>query len=483
MKQLKWIYLVHAFFFIAFCLVSIVNHYLFRTYAHDLGIANQALYEFAHFKNHYSTLLLRPEPTHYLGLHVGIWVPLLSPFYYIFGSYTLLLFQNIAIVFCAAGIYQYAQTKGLSKVISTLVVVQFYCIWGLYAAVAFDFHDTVMAMAFVPWLLITYDRKKWIAFAGCFAAVLLSKENESIWLLGILAGLMVQHKQYSFQQSKVALGFGLIAIAWFCFCSFVLMPYLSPTGNFEQLSRYNHLGQSIGGIIYTAVSNPLYVLKQFFVSNAPDDPDTVYKTTFYVTLLASGALAFIIRPYYLLMILPLLAQKMLSKAVSFWGVSQHYSVEFAPLLTLAVIDVLVLCRQTKWQALITASLIISSFTATYSKMFNAKHTYIAGENLFTKEHYQTPVELNKVYDVINQIGNDVSLSVSAQLAPHLYKRAVLYHFPIVHNAAKIVLLKGAQTATYPLFPHDYFHRMDSLKQCHDWKIETENNEIIVFKRQ
>ncbi|MES2726791.1 MAG: DUF2079 domain-containing protein [Bacteroidota bacterium] len=482
MKQLKWIYAVHAFFFIACCLVSFVNHYLFRTYAHDLGIANQALYEFAHFKNHYSTLLLRPDPTHYLGLHVGIWVPLLSPFYYVFGSYTLLLFQNIAIVFCAIGIYKYAQTKQLSNAISTLIVVQFYCIWSLYTAVAFDFHDTVMAIAFVPWLFMSYAHKKWIPFALCFAAILLSKENESIWLIGILLGLIVKHKQYSFKQNKVALGFGFIAIAWFCFCSFIFMPYLSPTGNFEQLSRYSHLGQSIGEIIYTTITNPLYVFKQFFVSNAPNDPDTIYKTTFYVTLLASGALAFVIRPYYLLMILPLLAQKMLSKVVSFWGVNQHYSIEFAPLLTLAVIDVLILFRQTKWQGLITVALIITSFTATYSKMFSAKHTYIAGENLFEPVHYQSPVELSKVYEVIDKIDNDIPLSVSAQLAPHLYKRALLYHFPIVHNAAKIVLLKGNQTATYPLYPQNYFHKLDSLKQSNDWKIEIENNEIIVFKR-
>ena len=482
MKSFKWVYVIHVFFFFVFCTVSLVNHYYYRTYAHDLGIANQALFEFAHFRNHYSTLLLREQATHYLGLHFSIWVPLLSPFYYLFGSYTLLLFQNLAIVFCAFGIFRYAQIKQLSLVTCTLLVVQFYCIWSLYAAIAFDFHDTVIAIAFVPWLFIFYESKNWKWFALCFVSILFSKENESIWLFFMLLGLIIKNRQFTFKQNKQALAFMLLAAIWFYMCSYIIMPYLSPVGNFEQLDRYNHLGKSIGGILYTFLSNPLFVLKQFFVSNAPNDPDTEYKVAFYYMLLLSGGLAFVFRPYYLLIILPILAQKMLSKLVSFWGINQHYSIEFAPLISLAMVDALLLLKQKNWQLTITALFIVSSFYGTYSKMNNPHHTSIEQEDLFFPSHYQSNLAIGEINTALATIKQDVPLSVSSSLAPHLANRKYLFHFPIIGNAEKIVVQKNPE-GTYPVSAETYFHLIDSLKQSKNWQIELESNDILILDKR
>jgi uncharacterized membrane protein len=44
------VYIVLAFFALVYASISLVNHYVFRTNGYDLGIYNQILYSYAHFK-------------------------------------------------------------------------------------------------------------------------------------------------------------------------------------------------------------------------------------------------------------------------------------------------------------------------------------------------------------------------------------------------------------------------------------------------
>jgi uncharacterized membrane protein len=101
--------IVHLVFFVIFGLISILNHYFYRTFGLDLGIANQALYQYAHGNSAICTQLLGAQETPYLALHISLWVPILSPFYWVFGSYTLLIFQNLALIFGGIGLSRLAE--------------------------------------------------------------------------------------------------------------------------------------------------------------------------------------------------------------------------------------------------------------------------------------------------------------------------------------------------------------------------------------
>jgi uncharacterized membrane protein len=60
LKRLKphhYAWLISAGFLLIFCSISIYNHYVFRTFALDLGIKNQAIWDYAHFRYNYNTVM------------------------------------------------------------------------------------------------------------------------------------------------------------------------------------------------------------------------------------------------------------------------------------------------------------------------------------------------------------------------------------------------------------------------------------------
>ena len=97
-------------FAIVYSLISLVNHYNYRTSAFDLGIYSNCLYQYAHLhKNHYP--YLHYMFTNALADHFSLYTVFLAPLYYIFGTPTLLYVQILSILFGAVGIYKIVQRK------------------------------------------------------------------------------------------------------------------------------------------------------------------------------------------------------------------------------------------------------------------------------------------------------------------------------------------------------------------------------------
>ena len=90
---------------VLYCLISLVNHYLFKTYALDLGLYTHALYDYAHFRMA-DCSMFKDVPYSLLSDHFDLYLPLLSPLVYMFGSYTLLVVQIAAVLLGGWGIYK-----------------------------------------------------------------------------------------------------------------------------------------------------------------------------------------------------------------------------------------------------------------------------------------------------------------------------------------------------------------------------------------
>ena len=102
------IIVVSLLFIILYSIISIVNHYNFRTYALDLGLYTNAAYKYAHFQSADSTIIKEYfEPI--LGGHFDLYLIIFSPLTYVFGTYTLLIVQIIALICGGIGVYYYFQ--------------------------------------------------------------------------------------------------------------------------------------------------------------------------------------------------------------------------------------------------------------------------------------------------------------------------------------------------------------------------------------
>lgn len=105
---------------------SLGNHYLFKTAALDLGLFNKAVFNYSHLQQNYITLLLDDKVVNFLGDHFSVVVILLSPLYYIFGSYALLIVQIIFVGIGALYIKKYVLLKTQNQLYANLALLHFF---------------------------------------------------------------------------------------------------------------------------------------------------------------------------------------------------------------------------------------------------------------------------------------------------------------------------------------------------------------------
>src|ERR1700722_5212845 len=109
-KSNPWLAGMIVIFGLIYADISLVNHYNFRTYAWDLGIYNSAAWDYSHFRWN-QTNVIWPHLQNVLAAHFEIYPIILSPFIYIFGTYTFLIAQIASILFGGYGVYRYLLFK------------------------------------------------------------------------------------------------------------------------------------------------------------------------------------------------------------------------------------------------------------------------------------------------------------------------------------------------------------------------------------
>jgi len=195
----KWLAVIITFFAILYSIVSIVPHYNFQTTAWDLGIYNQAVYQYAHFTIAPNTIYEVPI---LLGNHFAILMLIVSPFYWLFGSYTLLIFQIIAILLGGLGVYLFIKLKTQDILLAFGGLLIFYFFYGNYSALAYDYHNNVVGIMFLPWILYALEKKKITYYYILLGFLLLAKENLS--LIALFLGLSLAKNSAACEPTRPA---------------------------------------------------------------------------------------------------------------------------------------------------------------------------------------------------------------------------------------------------------------------------------------
>jgi len=478
------LFVIFFFFAIIFCLISLVNHYQLRTYALDLGMYNQAVYSYSHFKNAVFTLGTDGREVPFLGTHFSVITVLYSPLYYLFGSYTLLFIQIAAILLGGLAVYKYAKEHFEDdSAIPLAIVVQFFGIWGIYSALSFDYHDNVLGAMLVPWFIFFLEKRKLINSAVFLILILLTKEVMAIWMLFIIMGLMIKNRnrrgfnyiRFEIPAAAFCLAYGVIIIG-------IIMPLIQGAENNLQFIRYSHLGNSAGEVFVSILRKPQFLLTLLFGNILNDPAYNGIKTEFHTVLLLSGGLCLFLRPAYLVMLIPLYALKFMSNDYAMWGINYQYSIEFVPIISLALADVIRGTKNYRTGILLTITLLtfavnIKTMEGRKSKWYNPANT-----QFYRKIHYEHDLNLKAIYSAMKMIGKDAIVSTSSNLAPHLAARDSLYHFPVVKNAGYIVLLTK-NVPTYPLNPEEYKIRYMEYIQSGKYYTLYAKNDLMILKRK
>lgn len=483
-KQKLTIYSIVGLFALIFCSISLVNHYLFRTFAFDLGIYNNMLYSYAHFKLNY-TPLQQPLVYHAFADHFEPIFFLFAPFYWIFGSYTLLIIQIILVISGGIGAMKFAQLHSNNNILSITILIQFYAMWGVYSALAFDFHNNITAAMLVPWVMVFAQQKNIKALIIAWALILLSKENMALYGIFVCLGLALHY----FKDKQLRNLFLILTTAstvYFVLVVKIFIPsFQQPGAGYFYDGMYRSIGTTPKEILSNVISRPGYLFRLLFENFSGESIYDGIKKELHVSVLVSGGVFLLFRPQFLVMLIPIYAQKLFNSDPARWGINYHYSIEFVPILT-ACTSVFITSIKIKNNYQYYLGLMVALLTGyyTYLKIENRVSTWYDKNNVmfYDKSRYQSAFNVGQLHKDIKQYVTDDIDSLAAQnvLVPHLANRTHIYMFPNTVNANYILL--APQTNTYPL-KDNYLNCVDTLKQSKYWQLTDSTASILLFKRK
>ncbi|MFA8450814.1 MAG: DUF2079 domain-containing protein [Bacteroidales bacterium] len=473
-------------FFVYACIYfveAIPNNYFFRNSATDLGGKLQAMYQIMQGNSPRFLMGLDGKDISYFADHFSPIIYLFSPFVLVFGMYTFSFLQVVFILIGGWGIYYYAKNFFQNKWFPVLSLFLFFNLYGIYSALGFEGHFNVLAAMLVPWLFLFYRKDKFIPFVLIFAFIILSKENMSLWLFFIMIGLLAREK---FRPKRFIIGKYIclfFSLIYFVLVFMVVMPRLNP-GVVLQAQHFEVLGGTGSSIISNLLTHPWDYIKYLWLNTTTNPANDYVKIEFYIYLFVCGGFFFFLRPYYLLMIIPLIAQKAFISNPNVWGLNDHYSIEFMPLLILAAIDFL---SSKKFSFSFSRKFFIACIILVVGSMihsFDNRQFWFRKENVkfYSRSHFRSDLNIPFINEQLkDKIPASASVCASNCLVPALYYHHQLYFIPHENQVDYLVFLDYTD-GTWPLTYEENKKMIKDYEANPDWQKVLGKNDLFIFKR-
>lgn len=475
-------------FAVLYSLVSLVNHYNFRTHAHDLGLYNHAIYN-------YGRLRLLPTATLHaikqpkFADHFDPSNILLGPSTWFFGSYSLLVVQIVFVLAGGFGVAAFVRRRfgGDQTALALFGQALFYTMWGVFSALSFDFHPVVLGAVMLPWLFWAFEARKWGWAWALFLLILGFKEGLGVTLAFTAVGLAWLYRR----ERGAVLHAGIMAVfatVYFITVLKVIIPALQPPGGagYGYVGSFGTFGQSFSEIIETILKHPYTAFTYLFENQPGVEGPVGIKSEVYFFLMLSGGWALLARPVFFWMLLPVFAQKMYYNHFTRWSTDYHYSIEFVPMVVLAMVVVLGSQPWKSWQGRLArwAVWVLAAFITlgSFSEKANPWFSRTDADPLLAA-HYKTAsgVDRELVQTGLKLIPQTAVVSASNTVAPHLAFRRTIYLFPEVQEAAYIVLLDDGNP--YPLTRESFPAKLSDLKADSNFTQRYAAGGLYIFQRR
>ena len=478
LKEHRNFILLTFFFFCIYCLISLVNHYNFRTYALDLGAYTNALYDYAHLQWN-DSLVFKDSSENLIADHFDLYLMFFSPLSYLLGTYTLLLVQIISVLFGGLGIYLYFLRVVKNKFLSNISVAFFYVFFGVFSALAFDYHSNVVAAMLLPWLFYTIAQQRLWYSSLLILLLLIGKENISLWLFFVCLGLIIKYRKNSSVRNY------LVAASLFCICYFVfitvyVMPSFSISGSYQHF-HYSYFGNDFVSAIAYLIKHPIDSFTILFTNHVHHPKGDYVKAEIHLLLLISGLPFLLARPYYFLMLIPIYFQKLFHDNYSMWGIGGQYSIEFAPVFAVGIFEFFASFTSDKLLRIFSFFTLLMGIVSSVRIMDNTVYfTDKSRIRLYQARHYHNLYDVAKAHNALKLIPAKAVVSAQSPFLPHLSLRDSIYQFPMVKNAEYLVF--SIRENTYPLSISQFLRLTKSLENSREWQV-VYNDEITVLKKK
>jgi len=316
-----------------------------------------------------------------------------------------------------------------------------------------------------------------------FVLILISKENMALWMVFIGFGLIVLHRKEFYKLKYISL-FTILSILYFITVMKFVMPALANEGREYIHFEYSALGQSFSEVLSTIIKKPGFIFGLLLENHLNVASAIGVKSELHFVVLLSGGVFLFLKPQYLIMLIPIYAQKLFNDDHGKWGINYQYSIEFAPIITIVAFSWIIEHKQKMRAFLISILLVGITISTTLNVLDMRISTWYNAINhqFYAKDHYVRDFDVDGMHQILDKIPDDAIVSAQTMLVPHIAFRDRIYQFPDVSDAEYIVLLT-ADNNTYPLKKEKYEMKVEKYRYDKDWEIFFETDFALIFKRR
>lgn len=383
---------------IAYSALSIIRHNHFQSGGFDLGLYDQAVWQYSKFIWPYNTVKER----FILGDHLTLTLPLLAPLYWLWNDVRILLiFQAFWVSISSFAVYTLALRRKLHQFTSLVVAIGYGLFYGIQYTVFFDFHPVVMAVGFIPWLLYFLESGRVKLLVATTILLLFTQENMGLALSSIGIFYLVG-KRYR----RIAIMFIIGGIVWSLVAAWIIALF-SPIG----FQYWPHI-----------TLDPISVFRQFF--DNPEKRETLlytFSSFSFIPLFSLGSMLAIFFD---------LAQYFVTgpEFSRMWSPFMHHRITLAPLVILGVLDVFERLQTNK------KSLIYLSFFLFFWIIGNQYFLHLPLNKLSKQVYWQEEPWMKDTRALLSVVPINAAIATQQNLIPHLsHKKEIYLVYPRPHD--------------------------------------------------
>jgi uncharacterized membrane protein len=377
---------------ILYSTLSVVRHNHFQSGGFDLGLYDQAVWQYSKFIWPYNTI----KDRFILGDHLTLTLPIMAPLFWVWNDVRMLLiFQAVFISLSVVAVYKLVRLRKFSPFAALGISFVYSLFYGIQYGIFFDFHPVLLATGLIPWMLYFLESKRTKLFIGTLVLLVLTQENMGL-ALASLGFIYIFQKNYRKKAFMFIIG-GVIV-------SFMSVKVINLFFPFQYV--------------------PQITLNPWQLFNAPE------KRQVWLYTLSSFSFLPLLSPGALLAVAFDLAQYFMSGPTfeRMWSPFMHHRAILAPYVFLGTLDALAWLKSKKINIkLVVVFLVLSALVQQF--IFHWPLNKLSKSEFWNIDSWVVDNE-----KMIATILPDMKLATQQSLVPHLSHRNIIYiAWPRVHD--------------------------------------------------